>query len=322
MKAVTYVVLLLTTLPATLQAMQAHSRIDEWMFIGRDSDYHNGFRKKVHADICHAQNIMGYDKQQSSKVKHPKKQSNKVEHSQQQSINVEHFQQQSSKQTISPVAAKSCTDHMVSGSTTDGYYQLQDSQGKTYTYTVYCDFNSEPGVAWTLAMSFSLANNVLPQFKSTPLSSDAPVNEKSPNWPAYRLPLTRMKALLAHSTHWRVTCSFPKYGIDYKDYLRARLKYFDPISLNGSKVCKKVEYINIRGQPAAHTSAPFWQKNYMLHVNSNISATQASGCAFSAAAGSVTNENNFGFYEAVNTKFRCCESPSSTTQYWFGGNPN
>ncbi|XP_032225381.1 uncharacterized protein LOC116608264 [Nematostella vectensis] len=220
-------------------------------------------------------------------------------------------------QKACPRIAKSCTDHMVSGSTTDGYYQLVDNNGNTYT--VYCDFNSEPGVAWTLMMSFSLANNALPQFQSTPLTLDAPVNEKSPNWLAYRLPLAQMTALRAQSSHWRVTCSFPKYGVDYRDYLRASLVDFDPLSFLGHKVCKKVEYINIRGHAAAETIAPFWQvvKAYLVHIDSSFN-TQDSGCAFSANPGSVSYEDNFGYYGSVNNKFRCTESPSSTTQYWFG----
>ncbi|XP_032227500.1 uncharacterized protein LOC116610933 [Nematostella vectensis] len=214
---------------------------------------------------------------------------------------------------------KSCTDHMVSGhSTTNGYYQLVDNHGNTYT--VYCDFNSEPGVAWTLMMSFSLANNALPQFMSTPLSHDAPVNENSPNWLAYRLPLARMKALRTQSSHWRYTCSFPYSGVDYTDYLRARLVDVDPISFVGEMICKRVEYINIRGNAAAHTTVAFWQKSPICihHTDSSIT-TQYSGCAFSATTGSVPNEDNFGCYRTVNSKFRCTMSPSSTTQFWFGG---
>ncbi|XP_048578051.1 uncharacterized protein LOC116617049 [Nematostella vectensis] len=104
---------------------------------------------------------------------------------------------------------------MVSGSTTNGYYQLVDNHGNTYK--AYCDFNSEPGVAWTLMMSFSLTNNA------------------SLNYGAHRCPVMRR------------------------------------------------------------------------------------GCAFSAVPGSVHSEDNFGYYGIVNNKSRCTESPSITTQYWFGG---
>ena len=55
---------------------------------------------------------------------------------------------------------------------------------------------------------------LLPNFLSSINSS---VNESAQNWN-----LDRMRSLQAHSTHWRATCSYPTYGMDFTDYLRTK----------------------------------------------------------------------------------------------------
>ena len=50
-----------------------------------------------------------------------------------------------------------------------------------------------------------------------------------------------------YSTYWRATCEFPSVGIDYRDYVRAKLADVDPVTYSESESCKTVEYINIRG---------------------------------------------------------------------------
>eukprot|EP00795_Rhopilema_esculentum_P010257 gene10257-18952_t len=89
-------------------------------------------------------------------------------------------------------------------------------------------------------------------FRSTPFSVDMPVNERTPNWVAYRLSKAQMLSIKAHSTHWRATCSYNRlsYSVDFTDYVRATLLAIDITSYLGKGVCKKVEYINIRGYVA------------------------------------------------------------------------
>ena len=45
-------------------------------------------------------------------------------------------------------------------------------------------------------------------------------------------------------------------------------------------------------------------------------------CKFNAAVGAVSNEDNFGYYEGINPKFRCTQADNSTTQWGFAGAPN
>ena len=95
-------------------------------------------------------------------------------------------------------------------------------------------------------MSWSVAYRKLPPFFSFPFKFNSPVNENAQNWNLYRLSLARMRSLQSHSTHWRVTCSYPIKGIDFRDYLRGNFKDFNIFDFTGEGKCKKVEYVNIR----------------------------------------------------------------------------
>ena len=176
--------------------------------------------------------------------------------------------------------------------------------------------NSEPGAAWTLIESFALKNKAIQKINKRPLQTNAPVNEKSPNWNLYRMSLPQMRHLKSQSTHWRVTCSFPNFGIDYTDYVRAKFADFDIMTFLGYGVCKKVEYVNIRGHQCAQCTSKWWQviNTFGPHIDS-----YEGGCQFVPTQGAAFSEDNFGFYDHVNKKFRCTSSPLSTTNWWFGG---
>ena len=192
-------------------------------------------------------------------------------------------------------------------------YRLYDSSGNSFP--AYCDFKSEPGFAWTLVMSWANKNRAWSAFRSTPFKVNAPVNENSLIWNMYRLSLTRMRSLQAHSTHWRATCRYPTHGIDFTDYIRGNFKDFNIVDFIGSGQYKKVEFVNIRGHNGVHLTVRFWQvaKSYLLHTDSSLS-----GCNFNAKSGSVPGEDNFGHYRVINPKFRCTAEDLSTTQWWFG----
>lgn len=206
----------------------------------------------------------------------------------------------------------SCIDLFMSGERSDGYYQIAGTDGETWI--VYCDFNSELGSVWTLVMSWSFENKDMPAFRSKALSQDEPVNELSPNWEVYRMSEEQMKFLKSKSTHWRSTCQFNNLDVDYRDYMRGNFVDFDITSFLGSKACKTVDYINVRGI-GGHTSATFWQAENanLLHTDSSYST-----CSFDASAGGKSSEDNFGYYSVTNSAFRCTSGPSATTQYWFG----
>ena len=194
-----------------------------------------------------------------------------------------------------------------------GMYKLYDNVGNSYP--AYCDLKSEPGTAWTLVMSWANMHRALPSFRTVPLTGNAPVNENAQNWNLYRLSLARMRSLQAHSTHWRATCSYPTYGVDFRDYVRGNFKDFNVVDYSGSIKCMKVEFVNIRGHMRMHLTASVWQStSYFWHIDSSTS-----GCQFDPRYGAVPSEDNFGFYgDAINPKFRCNEGPDSTTQWWFG----
>ena len=158
------------------------------------------------------------------------------------------------------------------------------------------------------------------KFKTKAFSQDAPINQNNPNWDAYRQTLARMKSFRSHSTHWRATCSFnrPDFqnlrkSIDYRDYLRGKFSSFDIINFVGSGQCKPVEYVNIRGHVAggAGATAKFWQASntWLIHIDSG-----ATGCTFAPVVGAVSSEDNFGFYDKVNNRFRCTAGTEATTQ--------
>ena len=208
----------------------------------------------------------------------------------------------------------SCLDYLKKGASECGVYKLFDTSGNSYP--AYCDLQSEPGSAWTLVLSFSNSHRELSVFQKIPFKYNSPVNENAHNWNLYRLSLGRIKSLQAHPTHWRATCSYPKYGVDFRDYVRGNFKNFNIVDYLGIQQCKKVEYINIRGHTGIHLTVPFWQK-WCLHVDSSYDT-----CEFNATSGSVSSEDNFGCYwsmQTMNPKFRCTEESSSTTQWWFGG---
>lgn len=215
-----------------------------------------------------------------------------------------------------PVFEKSCLDYLRMGVTKNGFYSIK---GSGVTLTVYCDFKSEPGMAWTLVMSWSYQNKNLPAFRSLPITMNSPVNDRNPNLEIYRLALTNTQALKAQSTHWRATCSFQfihEAKTLYRDYIRGKFADFDIMTYNGQGICKKVEYVNIRGHVGYSTLARFWQvpNSYMLHIDST-----AAGCAFYAGAGAVSSEDNFGFYGSPASKsFRCTNHLEATTNWWFG----
>ncbi len=176
---------------------------------------------------------------------------------------------------------------------------------------------SETGKAWTLVTSWATSNKDMTEFQTYAFSEYSPVDESLPNWNRYRMSLSRMNDLSTQSTHWRATCSFPTHGVDYVDYVRGKLVDFDVINFIGGDVCKRVEYVNIRGHQCNDCDVPWWQYNnaHFLHTDSSYST-----CGFDPTQGAVSSEDNFGSYFAVNPNFRCTADGSATTNWWFGGN--
>lgn len=212
--------------------------------------------------------------------------------------------------TFTSQRPRSCLDHLRAGARFSGYYSIFDNEG--HSFLVYCDLTSASTSVWTLFMSEGTRN--LGIFKALALFLDKPTNEDNPNWNLYRLSLSKMKQLRWLSSHWRVTCSFQTDGVMYRDYVRAKVADFDPIDFKGLNVCKRVEYVDVRGHSCMDCKVAWWQNNrQMLHHDSSVIA-----CGWDPSSGAVSSEDNFGYYASTNPNFRCTALQDSTTNYWFG----
>jgi len=212
-------------------------------------------------------------------------------------------------------------DYLRNGASVNGIYTITDNGEDSYP--VFCDLTSEPGSAWTLIVSQALKHRDMPEFCTIVLAANAPLNENKPNWEAYRLSWNRMNHLSQQSTHVRLTTGFTKYGIDHRDYARA--KYTDVSFVQKSEIttCVPFEYINVRGFDGSNITG------YVKGGTDNHSfgvLVWTSNCQLRADNGSVSGESAFGAYcrfiirpNDANHNFRGSESDSSTTEYWLGG---
>ena len=212
--------------------------------------------------------------------------------------------------------ARSCKDIAENGISTSGKYEIFDSVNESFS--VYCDLQSEPRFMWTLIQSFSLGTKDV--FMGKAFLIDFPRNQDSAkvDWNSYRLSKSRMEFLAKHSTHFRVTCNFPQDGMQYTDYARANLTDLDLFSdWSRRALCKKYEYINIRGINCSSCTA-LTKQNQTVAWSVYSGLSKGRGCDFGEVQEVRRGEMNFGEYRSVNPKHRCTSSNASTTQHWFG----
>ena len=77
-------------------------------------------------------------------------------------------------------------------------YTIVDSNGTLYD--VFCDFDSEEGLVWTLFESFDLDSMV--HVNKIPFTKDWPKNEHDLSWKLFRLPKSVMSEISSRSTFW------------------------------------------------------------------------------------------------------------------------
>ena len=127
-----------------------------------------------------------------------------------------------------------------------------------------------------------------------------------------------MNSTLSHSTHFRATCNFNTDELERRDYLRGKTTDLNILLLK-SEPCVKMEYINIRGYDCYDCTAKMTQTiNWHLHLDSyNVVP-----CQFTSARNDSVElpggEDNFGFYNTINSLHRCSRGNEATTQWWFG----
>ena len=204
---------------------------------------------------------------------------------------------------------KSCQAYMkLKPGSQSGAYNLND------TVQTYCDFDSEAGKVWTLMESFSLANKAFYQRK--PFYYNYPRNETRFNWNDFRVSYQAMVNIRDNSTHWRVTCNFPS-GLSFTDYARASLQDTDILKFINQDRCQKYELVSVRGISCLNCLGMLVQRdNQHMHTDSYWSGKN--GCYWNPGAGAVMHEDNFGFYDIINTQHKCTANSLSTTQWWLG----
>ena len=108
-------------------------------------------------------------------------------------------------------------------------------------FEVFCDFDLNSSMAWTLIQSYQLRN------KATflkPFFKNDPVNEEIPAWDSYRLSKSRMTSIEEDSSKWRMTCQYDSDSVVYTDYVRGNNDKINILTFNGDG-CLEVEHINI-----------------------------------------------------------------------------
>ena len=213
---------------------------------------------------------------------------------------------------------RSCRGYS-NGRRVPGNYTVMSVYNKPFI--VFCDFDRNSNMTWTLIQSYSLENNQL--FRSLPFYIDSPQNWNNPSWLQYRLSNSRMQFIQQDSKKWRLTCQYETDGVVYTDYVRLLNSKLDILTYRGvaSGTCVQVEYINIRGYNCTNCTAIGWQMDGMIFHFDNFGGGNINvRCDFKLAEPvACGDQDHFGFYGCVNPKHRCSSSPQATTQTWFGG---
>ena len=204
---------------------------------------------------------------------------------------------------------KSCRGY-VNGSRVSGKYKVLDNNMNPFD--VFCHFDSNSTMAWTLIQSFQLQNTS--SFKGLSFLLDHPFNQNRPRWDAYRLSKSRMQSIQADSSNFRLTCKYDVDGMVYRDYLQATKTQVDIMTFDSAS-CPVVDEIDVRGHSCSKCDVFLVQTNvYGIHISI--------GCSFrpSGIFGCHgLGEDNFGWYDCINPAHRCSSLPTATTQTWLGG---
>ena len=202
------------------------------------------------------------------------------------------------------------------GSRISGKYTVLD--GDNNSFVVFCDFDKNSTMTWTLIQSYSIDNNNI--FEKLPLYKDSQQNQNNPSWLQYRLSKSRMESIQQDSTKWRLTCGYQNDGVVYTDYLRASNSVINILIFRNNETCYKLEYINVRGSNCNNCTALMLQKDWViLHFRSYLNHKY--NCEFKLDNPyncEHSREHNFGWYYCHSSKHRCSSSWNATTQTWFG----
>ena len=196
----------------------------------------------------------------------------------------------------------------------------------------YCDFQSDPPFVWTLVESFTRQlgryTSKLPgaiNFRK-PYYYNAPYNECSPQFKAYRLGKATMTSIAdaPRTTHWRATCNFgnkTSFPMNHRDYMRASMCRYNIMKIySAGPGCYFIDYVNVRGYTCRKCQLPiFVSPSYHMTFISSRATDYCQRWVFPSPYHTSPQECNFGLFNGYNTKHECSATKLSTTNYWFGG---
>lgn len=212
------------------------------------------------------------------------------------------------------------------GSRIPGIYDIRPSHDyKNKKLKVFCDFEKDSNISWTLMQSYSLEHSKMYQ---KPFYTDFPQNVgklrnnlAKISWFSYRLGKAVMESIQSDSTKWRVTCDFDKNLTAIKtDFMQGSKADVDIMTFNGFGTCKKVDYVNIRGYHCSNCTAVLYQTSvYPFHIDARMSETKCEFTVENTKWCLLGGEDSFGLYNCVHPEHRCSATQSSTTNTWLGG---
>ena len=179
------------------------------------------------------------------------------------------------------------------------------------SYEVFCDFDNSSTMTWTLVQSNQRDHKV------EALSNDKPFNQDNISWNGYRLSNPRMKSIQEDSTMWRATCQYQEQSCS--DLVRWFNYKMDILTkMDG---CFEVEYIYVHGHSCFNCTVYFQQSD---HCTFHFSTLWLKHCKFNQQM-QLQYHRHFaeyfgGCYYFNDTTHCCSQSPTATTQIWFGGN--
>ena len=211
----------------------------------------------------------------------------------------------------------SCRGYANGSRIPDTYY-IRDHRNKPRK--VFCDFEKDSNISWTLVQSYSLENSKTYQ---KPFFTDYPQNANHPtkNWFSYRLGLASMTSVQNDSTKWRVTCDFDKnLTVIKKDFMEGLKADVDILTFKGEEICKKVDYVNIRGHNCSNCTTVLYQTSrYPLHIDARKTKSKCEFTVTDPIGCPTGGEDSFGLYNCHNPMHRCSATDNSTTNTWLGG---